>query len=55
MKMQVSVVSRTFKPFVGHELPELVCEKGSITELEDYIEYLKFEVSLRITAQLLSI
>lgn len=45
MKMNVSVVRKTFKPYVGHELPELICEKGSITDLEDFVEYLKFEVS----------
>lgn len=45
MKMKnVNVVQKTFKPYIG-QLPELVCEKGSITDLEEFVEYLKFEVS----------
>ena len=44
MKMDIKIVKKTFKPYVDNQLPELVCEKGSITELEDYVEYLKFEV-----------
>ncbi|KAI3484189.1 hypothetical protein L1887_52813 [Cichorium endivia] len=41
------MVARTLKPYIGRELPELICEKGTITDLEDYIEYLKFEETLK--------
>ena len=42
--MDISIVKNSFKPYTGCQLPELICEKGSITDLEDFIEYLKFEV-----------
>lgn len=42
--MKVEFVKRTFKPYTGYDLPELNCEKGRITDLDDYFEYLKFEV-----------
>lgn len=46
--MNIKIVKKTFKPYIGSELPELICENFSIKELEDYIEHLKFEVSLMI-------
>lgn len=42
--MEIQIVKRTLKPYTGSEMPELICEKGSITDFEEFIEYLKFEV-----------
>jgi len=57
LKVDIEIVKKTFKPYVGCKLPELICEKGSITELEDFIEYLKFEAgsTLHLSEQKLDI